>query len=310
MKKMYLNLLKKSNVFLVFLILFISPIIRATTCPGAVVIPSSTSFPSAAITLVCGTTNDITGAGGAGGTVCGSTLYMGGNEALYVYTPSANISGFTVSYTGVSWTGITIFQGCPTTGGTCLTSVTGSGTSKITTGISLTAGTTYYIMIDTWPSPASPCPGSIILNGTVLTPCSGTPNAGLAAITSSLGCPGNAITLSATGLTSGGGINLQWQRAPALVGPWVNIVGGTTPAFATSTTTTTYYRLVTTCTTSALSATSSVVTYSVNNLGPCVCGTYPLIYASSSADEEITNVTIGSMNNSSTSTSLAGGLGS
>ena len=67
MKKMYLNLLKTSNVFLVFLILFISPIIRATTCPSAVVIPSSTSFPSAAITLVCGTTNDITGLGGSGG---------------------------------------------------------------------------------------------------------------------------------------------------------------------------------------------------------------------------------------------------
>jgi hypothetical protein len=310
MKKMYLNLLNKSKVLLVLSIILLSFISSATTCPSAVLIPGSTSFPSAAITLVCGTTNDITGAGGASGTACGSTLYMGGNEALYVYTPSANISGFTVSYTGVSWTGITIFQGCPTTGGTCLTSVTGSGTSKITTGISLTAGTTYYIMIDTWPTPASPCPGSIILNGTVLTPCSGTPNAGLAAITSSLGCPGNAITLSATGLSSGGGINLQWQRAPALVGPWVNIVGGTTAAFATSTTTTTYYRLVTTCTTSALSATSSVVSYSVNNLGPCVCGTYPLIYASSSADEEITNVTIGSMNNSSTCTSLAGGLGS
>ena len=310
MKKMYLNLLKTSNVFLVFLILFISPIIRATTCPSAVVIPSSTSFPSAAITLVCGTTNDITGLGGSGGTACGSTAYMGGNEALYVFTPSANISGFTVSYTGVSWTGITIFQGCPTSGGTCLTSITGSGTSKVTTGIALTAGTTYYIMIDTWPSPASPCPGSIILNGTVLTPCSGTPNAGLAAITSSLGCPGKAITLSATGLSSGTGLTYQWQGSSAITGPWTNLAGGTTSSFGTATTTTTYYRIVSTCTTSALSATSSVVSYSVNNPGPCVCGTYPLNYASSTGDEEITNVTVGSLNNSSSCTSLAGGLGS
>ena len=307
---MYLNLLKTSNVFLVFLILFISPIIRATTCPSAVVIPSSTSFPSAAITLVCGTTNDITGLGGSGGTACGSTAYMGGNEALYVFTPSANISGFTVSYTGVSWTGITIFQGCPTSGGTCLTSVTGSGTSKVTTGISLTAGTTYYIMIDTWPSPASPCPGSIILNGTVLTPCSGTPNAGLAAITSSLGCPGKAITLSATGLSSGTGLTYQWQGSSAITGPWTNLAGGTTSSFGTATTTTTYYRIVSTCTTSALSATSSVVSYSVNNPGPCICGTYPLNYASSTGDEEITNVTVGSLNNSSSCTSLAAGLGS
>jgi len=310
MKKMYLILLNRSKVFLVLTTMLFSFISNATTCPSAVLIPSGTSFPSAAITLACGTTNDITGAGGASGTVCGSTLYMGGNEALYVYTPSANISGFTVSYTGVSWTGITIFQGCPTSGGICLTSVTGSGTSKVTTGIALTAGTTYYIMIDTWPSPASPCPGTMILNGTVLTPCSGAPNAGLAAISSSLGCPGNAITLSATGLTSGAGLTFQWQRSSAVAGPWANIVGGTTSSFGTSTTTTTYYRLVSTCTTSALSATSSVVTYSVNNLGPCVCGTYGASNATSAADDEIFNVSLGTLNNTSTCASLAGGVGS
>jgi len=235
---------------------------------------------------------------------------MGGLEALYVYTPSTNISGFTVSYTGVSYVGITVFQGCPTAGGTCLTSITSSGTSKTTTGIALTAGTTYYIMFDTWPSPASPCPGTFVLNGIALIPCSGTPNAGIAAITSSVGCPGNATTLSATGLTTGLGITYQWQSATASTGPWASIATGTTSSFTASTTTTTFYQLVTTCTTSALSATSSVVSYSVNNPGPCVCNAYPLIYSSSTLDEEITNVTVGSMNNSSSCTLIAGGAGS
>ena len=304
---MYLNLVKHSKFLLVSATLLVSVIAKATTCPNAVIIPGTTTFPTPATALTCGTTNDITSANSV---ACGSTLYMGGLEALYVYTPSTNISGFTVAYTGVSYVGITVFQGCPTSGGICLTSISSSAVSKITTGISLTAGTTYYIMFDTWPTPASPCPGTFILNGIALTPCSGAPNAGIAAITSSVGCPGNAITLSATGLTTGLGITYQWQSATSSTGPWASIATGTTSSFTASTTTTTFYQLVTTCTTSALSATSSVVSYSVNNPGPCVCNAYPLIYSSSTLDEEITNVTVGSMNNSSSCTLIAGGAGS
>ena len=473
---MYLNLVKHSKVLLVSATLLVSVITKATTCPNAIVIPGGTTFPTPATALTCGTTNDITS---ANSTACGSASYKGGLEALYMYTPSTNITGFTVAYNGVSYVGITIYQGCPTSGGTCLTSVATSATTKTTTAISLTAGTTYYIMFDTWPSPASPCPGTFILNGTPPPPCtalvygasvagdafddeifnvtlgtlnntssctslaggagsvlkrysnysgivaapsitkglsyplsvtvgqcdgsayggnvtvyidynqnglftdagemvyaspyttfavagtaisssiiipttaltgttrmrviavegsssaygptatyswgetedycvdiipnpgcSGTPNAGIAAITSSVGCPGNAITLSATGLSTGIGLNLQWQSATASTGPWASITTGTTSSFATSTTTTTYYRLVSTCTTSALSATSSVVSYSVNNPGPCVCNAYPLIFSSTTYDEEISNVTVGSMNNSSTCSLAAGGAGS
>ena len=298
MKKMYHDLVKDARILLFSITMLISIFANATTCPNATIITGSLTLPSAAITLSCGTTNDITGLGGSGGTACGNVNYMGGNEALYVYTPNLNISGFTVAYNGVSYVGITVFQGCPTSGGICLTSVSGSALTKTTTAISLTAGTTYYIMFDTWPSPTSPCPGTFVLNGTVLLPCTGTPNAGLATITSSVGCPGNAITVSAAGLSTGTGLNLQWQSATASTGPWANITGATASSFATSTTTTTFYRIVSTCTTSALSATSSVVSYSVNNPGPCVCNAYPLIYSSTTFDEEITNVTIGSLNNS------------
>jgi hypothetical protein len=310
MKKMYHNLVKDARILLFSITMLTSIFAKATTCPNATIITGSLTLPSAAITLSCGTTNDITGLGGSGGTACGNVNYMGGNEALYVYTPNTNVSGFTVAYTGVSWTGITIYQGCPTSGGTCLTSVTSSASSKTTTGIPLTAGTTYYIMIDIYPTPNSPCPGSIILNGISLTPCSGTPNNGIAAITSSVGCPGNAITLSAAGLTVGLGITSQWQSATASTGPWASIATGTTSSFATSTTTTTFYRLVTTCTTSALSATSSVVSYSVVNPGPCICNTYPANYASFTSDEEITNVTIGTLSNTSSCATAATGLGS
>jgi len=133
---------------------------NAVTCVGAAVIPSGQTFPSGAIALTCGA-NDMTS---ANTTACGSGLYKGGNEAVFVYTPAGNVSNFTVSYTGQTWTGIFIYQGCPTSGGTCLTNITSSAATKVTTGINLTAGITYYIVIDTWPTPVSPCPGTITLN--------------------------------------------------------------------------------------------------------------------------------------------------
>ena len=480
MKKMYFNLVKHAKFLLVSLTLLVSVIAEATTCPNAIIIPGGTTFPTPATAVTCGTTNDITS---ANSTSCGSGSYKGGLEALYMYTPGTNVTGFTVSFNGgttTDYVGITIYQGCPTSGGTCLTSVTSSAFTKTTTAISLTAGTTYYIMFDTWPSPASPCPGTFILNGTIPPPpctslvygasvagsafdedifnvslgtlnntsscaslaggagsitkrysnyagivtapsitqgvsypisvtvgqcdgssypgnvtvyidynqnglftdagemvylspgyttfavsgtavtgsilipataltgttrmrvianesnvatgptapysygetedycvtivpntgCTGTPNAGIAAITSSVGCPGNAITVSATGLSTGTGLNIQWQSATASTGPWANITGATSSSLPTSTTTTTFYRIVSTCTTSALSATSSVVSYSVVNPGPCICNAYPLIFSSTTFDEEITNVTVGSMNNSSSCTLAAGGAGS
>ena len=91
--------------------------------------------------------------------------------------------------------------------------------------------------------------------------CSGTPNAGTAAITSTSGCTGQSFTLSATGLSTGGGLTYQWQSAPTASGAWTNIAGGTTASFATSTSTVgqTFYRLVSTC--AGVSSNSNVVSY-------------------------------------------------
>lgn len=141
-------------------------------------------------------------------------------------------------------------------------------------------------------------------------PCSATPNSGISAITSSTGCPNASFTLSATGLSSSTGIQLQWQQSSTPTGPWTNIVGATTSNYSTSATTTTYYQLVSTCTVSSLSATSSVVSYSIVNPGPCVCAGYGTSMANNAFDEEILNVTFGSLNNTSNCSSIAPGIGS
>jgi hypothetical protein len=142
-------------------------LVLATTCAGATLIPALPSLPYTQ-SLVCGATNDITS---ANSTTCGNGSYKGGQESVYAWTPSAPYINATVAYTGVSWSGIFVYAGCPTAGGTCVASITSSATSKtLTIPGTLNAGTTYYIVFDTWPTPNSPCPGTFTLNATIVAP--------------------------------------------------------------------------------------------------------------------------------------------
>jgi hypothetical protein len=142
------------------------------------------------------------------------------------------------------------------------------------------------------------------------TNCSGTPNAGTASISSTIGCAGTALTLSSTGLTAGTGISYQWQSAPAAGGPWTNIAGATSTTASVTPSATTFYRLVTTCSTGGATNTTNVVSYTVSG-GLCACGNYASIFASSASDTEISSVTVGSMtNNTNTCVTAAPGAGS
>ncbi|MEY5000709.1 MAG: hypothetical protein RLZZ211_745 [Bacteroidota bacterium] len=139
--------------------------------------------------------------------------------------------------------------------------------------------------------------------------CSGTPNAGSSTITASTGCPNQSITLTASGLSIGNGISYQWQSAPSATGPWTNISGASSLSYTTATAATTYYRMVTACLYSASSNNSNVVSFTPAG-GQCECGSYPANYSNTTYDEEITNVTVGTMNNSSTCATTAPGTGS
>ncbi len=140
--------------------------------------------------------------------------------------------------------------------------------------------------------------------------CSGTPNAGTAVITSTAGCPSLNFNLSATGLSTGDGLTFQWESSSLLAGPFTSIASATANVLTTNTATTTYYRLVTTCTNTALSNTSSVVSYSIVNPGPCVCSSYAASSPTNPGDEDIYQVSFGSLNNVSTCTTVASGPGS
>ncbi len=134
--------------------------------------------------------------------------------------------------------------------------------------------------------------------------CSGTPTAGTAITSSASICPSVNYTLSLSGATLAAGLSYQWQSAPSATGPWTSIPAGTTPSFITSQTVDTWYQCIVTC--SGLSATSSVVGVTTNSFLACYCTST----ATSNFDEEILNVTLNTLNNTSTCGVAAPGPGS
>jgi len=81
--------------------------------------------------------------------------YLNGDEKIYSFTPSSNIASFNVELTNIAttWSGMFITDDT-TSSGNCLGSVGSSGTAdRGIYGVSLTAGTTYYILVSTYASP-------------------------------------------------------------------------------------------------------------------------------------------------------------
>ncbi|MFM7079743.1 MAG: GEVED domain-containing protein, partial [Bacteroidota bacterium] len=137
--------------------------------------------------------------------------------------------------------------------------------------------------------------------------CAGTPATPVASGPASSVCAAANFSLTSTGATIGSGISYQWQVSTNGGSTWSNITGATNTSATTSLTTASSYRLVTSCSFSGLSSTSNVVNVTLNsNFLACYCASA----ASTTADEEITNVTFGSLNNSSTCFTLAPGPGS
>ncbi len=126
----------------------------ALTCPGnlggGVTNVAALPYSSGAGTT-CGAGNDLTASNMI---ACGSTAYLGGEDRIWIFTPS--ITGtVTINLTSAgSWNGLMLYQGCPLNGqgGTCVNvSQSSAGNQSITA--CLTAGVTYYLVLDVFPSP-------------------------------------------------------------------------------------------------------------------------------------------------------------
>lgn len=130
---------------------------------------------------------------------------------------------------------------------------------------------------------------------TMTNPCEATPVGGQTVVTPGPYCSGESFTLSVQNGSIESGLSYQWQSSPNDNGPWTDIVGATDAFYVTSQSISTYYRRATTCDI----ASSTVFDF------PLLVGGEGCYCTSLVTNENIigiTNVSIGSINNSSLGT--------
>ena len=137
-------------------------------------------------------------------------------------------------------------------------------------------------------------------------PCSGTPVAGTAIASAANPCPGVNVTVNLSGSTLASGLAYQWLQGTNCTGPWVSISGVTNPSALTPSLTisaiggtTRGYRCRITCTNNGFVDTSTsacVVVQPWTCTSPC----YGASTATSTADQDILNVSMASLNNTTT----------
>ena len=126
------------------------PVCPANLGAGTVTI-SSLPYSATGLTT-CGNGNNIKSTNVAN--VCGAVDYYGAEDKTFIFTPT--VSG---TYTILATTatdddaGIMLYAGCPFTG-TCVANAQATSGLTRTLTPTLSAGTTYYLVVDNWPSPA------------------------------------------------------------------------------------------------------------------------------------------------------------
>jgi GEVED domain/Secretion system C-terminal sorting domain len=138
------------------------------------------------------------------------------------------------------------------------------------------------------------------------TACTGAPNAGTTASSANPVCPSVPFNLNMANATFTSGLTYQWQSANTATGPWTNITGATSSAYTATQTVDTWYQCIVTCSSSGLIDTSAALQVTTNSFVNCYCTSN----ATSTADEEILNVTLSTLNNSSICGVAAPGPGS
>lgn len=128
-------------------------------------------------------------------------------------------------------------------------------------------------------------------------PCSGTPLPGTAFSVASV-CANEPLILQDTAFDVGLGITYQWETSPAGAGVWSPVSGATNPLFTMTggISAPTDFRLLVTCANGGGFDHSNTISVGLNNFYNCYCAS-AAVYA---GDGEITNVTVGSLNNNST----------
>ncbi len=124
-------------------------------CPGGLGagVTNVPSLPySSGAGTTCGSTDNLTSTNTL---VCGTTYYYNGEDRVWIFTPA--ITGtvtITLDAPLASYTSLMLYNGCPLNGqgGACV-DYNQSSTGSKTLTVCLQAGVTYYLILDSWPSP-------------------------------------------------------------------------------------------------------------------------------------------------------------
>ena len=167
----------------------------------------------------CGAVNNLTSANVVN--FCGASYYFDGEDMLYSFiAPISGTTTLALTSSG-SYTSLNVFDDCPTSGGSCIgSSQSSTGPKNVT--LCVTAGVTYYVIVDSWPAPTCnpftltiPYPTGGISAATNDLPCSatsmvlGVPSAGNNA------CTGAATEPSLPTCWSSGTRNTVWYTVVA-----------------------------------------------------------------------------------------------
>ena len=230
--------------------------------------------------------------------------------ATGVVSNSNTANGIVPALTSISLTipaGATYQLGLSATTMQYSTLTNGAGVNTFTAGgVNLLTGDGISWGGTVYPSTPANYPRGLIGGITFIpaVPCTSPPTAGSASAANNPICPSVNNTISLTGGTGGTGQTYQWQSsATGAAGSYTNIAGATNSTYIANQTSNTYYRCYVTC--SGMSDTTAGLLVNTSNFINCYCNSN----ATSTGDEEILNVTLGTLNNSSTC-STTGGAGS
>ena len=134
--------------------------------------------------------------------------------------------------------------------------------------------------------------------------CTGTPDGGTTIVQNASVCPAVNFVVQLSNASQGDGITYQWQSSIDGVS-FSNVVGATNPSLTTSQNVDSYFQCIVTCGPSGQSGTSTPILVTTQPFANCYCSSN----ATTNFNEEIVNVKLGSLNNSSTC-STTGGPGS
>jgi hypothetical protein len=131
--------------------------------------------------------------------------------------------------------------------------------------------------------------------------CTGLPDGGTTISTNASTCPSVNFVVQLSNASQGDGITYQWQSSIDGTN-FTNIVGSTNPSLTTTQNSNTYYQCIVTCGPSGQSGTSTPLQITTEPFANCYCSSN----ATTTFNEEIVNVNLGSLNNSSTCSSTGG----